>query len=219
MHSISEKDITQFNSLLLDRKLKPATMYDYYFQLEAFFDHENLSTDVLKRIRKLKIDCKERAKTKYFPLRVEHLKILNACTDLEDKLLLRVLLFEDIPINKIPKIRENAEHQLIFQKKSQHHKFHPETERAAKDWLTSEKWLRSRRRKDGKVFSFNGDRSIAEHIDSLEWQLKDYIDSLQEKLKKEYELKYALYASYVQKFGQSVHKDDLIMWLSEAVKS
>jgi hypothetical protein len=138
-------------------------------------------------------------------LRVENLQELYRFADLQERFLLQVLLNEDIPITEIiTKLEPIGGYHFT---KSLN--LHPKTIEAAEDWLTSEKWLKSRKNADGKAFTFTNYRSIDERISNLEDEMR----------KNNSNIDYPLYAKNIQEFGNMVHSEDLIRWLDDALKT
>ncbi|HSV49251.1 MAG TPA: hypothetical protein VLH35_02960 [Candidatus Acidoferrales bacterium] len=202
-HEITKSDITAFNSLLLNKKLEPVTTYNYFGQLERFFRHEKYSFEVLEHTHKLKVDYKSKIRQNYFPLRYKHLQDLYEIADLEDKLLIQILLREKVLISDIPNviaIEESNTDNFDFSIGKTRLDFHKATIEAAKAWLRSEGWLNSKKREDRRLFRFRNRRSIGEHLDALEVELLD---------KKQIALGYPLYSKSMQKYGHSLHIDDI----------
>ena len=192
--------------MLLDRELGPVTIYNIYGQLERFFSQKKL-IEVAEYVKELKLENKKKAGKNYYPLRSIDVQDLFEVAKQENKLLLRILLTEDIMKKEIPNIEVSFDYKTRENKFSVNGKnlFRKETIDAANDWLNSDTWKNSRKRVDGRLFRFYVPRAIGDRLDKLENDLFE---------KKRRVLGYPLYAKSIQLYGHRVHYDDLKEWLS-----
>jgi hypothetical protein len=214
-HLITSRDVSKFYSDL-EKLLEPVTIYDIFGQLGRFFSHENMP-DTVNRLLFIKNEnLKPRIKKGYHPLRYEQLIELYKEADEEDKVLIRFLLLQKIRILDIPKIefiknRDTYRFSVV-------HNAHDET-RLDVDSQTvdvANTWIQKKnsdRKNPERLFNFKKPRSVSEHVNKLEEQLNERLTKLGKA-----PLEFPLYAKNIQRYGRSVHREDVLNWLSVAIK-
>jgi len=193
---LETKDITRFVSQLNKKLGSPRTVSNYLGQLVLYFKHtynEEL-TNAIKR--ELKVFDKEIAKAEKnkLPIRVSEVQTLYRAAILPDKVAIRLLLFENIPITKLGKIYffEELNGKYHFSVNKEEKSLNEETIKIAKPLLKEVKG-------DNKRLLDFGDRQLDQHFYDLciELGMINKITPMD-----------------LRKFGKNHHPDDLTEWLS-----
>jgi hypothetical protein len=192
---IKTRDITRFISSLRNRDVSASTISNYLGQLFAYFKHEN-EQELADFANKQKKEFQAMVSKKYMPMRFRDLKTLYNNSELEDKLLLRLLLLETIPLNKLPKIQvvKESDGKYYFNDGKQVITINKETVKIAEPLIEKNRSKNSKR-----LLSYKSYRTINERI---------------QRLAEAVNAEYKIYAKNLRKFGSYVHKDDLLEWLS-----
>lgn len=197
------RDITRFISSLKNQGKSSSTIADYLGQLATYFYHENQEdfADYAKEQGKQFQKITKKDSKNLMPIRVQELKKLYQSSELEDKVLIRLLLFETIPIDNLAKI-------FVIQDSNGRYHFNDgeknminldeETVKVAVPLIQS-----NDSKNDNKLLSFQSGRTIETHIAELSKKIGGE----------------RIYAKTLRKFGRNIHHDDLIEWLSTTSQS
>lgn len=198
---IISKDVTFYISLLENKGRRSSTIENYLGILVPFFKHETLlQVAEYTKAKKKDYHIKAMAERKYVPMRSEDLMALyKLATKEEDKVLIRLLLMEKIPIHNIAEIcvSQKANHEYAFSYGDRKLELSKETVEAAVP-LIQKNNLKGRER----LFKFTNRRLISEHMKILNARLDE-----------EKNPGYDVYAKSLRRYGKGIHKDDLNSWL------
>ncbi len=187
---IGIKDLTRFISNLRNNQATPITVANYLGQLVGYFNHESrqdladFATDRKKMLQK-------QGKKKIVPIRVKDLMSLYRMSDTEDKVLMRLLLFGDIPIGSLGKIVVSKENsgKLNFRVGSEFYRVDETTIKIAEPLMSNN---------NSNLLSFTSDRQVAAHIHDLAQKLN---------------VDYTIQAKTLRMFGKHINSEDLNEWL------
>lgn len=204
--NITNKDITNLISLFKEKRTASSTIANYLGQYVPFFKHENLH-DIAKYANDKKKEFHKQAlaENKYAPMRSTELQKLYEIADLEDKVLIRLLLFEhSIAIGKIAKMHlaKVGQNYIFFDCDNKKVNVNSETVNLIRELMN---------------LNSSKDRNRFLHYKSRR-TLDSHIEELSQAMRIKFNLKYDLYAKNLRRFGKNVHIDDLTKWLSEAFK-
>lgn len=171
----------------------------------AFFKHEKLGAVAKYTNERKKYYHKQAlAQNKYAPIKsVDLQNFYNLSKLLEDKILIRLLLFEhSTPVTKVAKITiSNNSDELHFYSEGHEISIDGQTLDLIKELNKNNPPNKY------QVLPYTSTRSIQGHIDELS-QL----------MRLKYKTKFDFYAKYLRKFGQNIDKEDLNKWLSDVAK-